>query len=143
MLGQKAPAEKGRIEERPVWMRNQGLVDHREVMRERVEAEMLGPGRAEVEEEHRARHRREESGAIQNGMQAAGPSADEESAIPTREGEQGERAVQDPGRLPEALEADRTESGQIERHQGEERQASHGDRDGREAKRSQHDGMMR
>src|SRR5712664_1908498 len=114
MLAQEAPAEEGRVEERAVRMRDQRLVDHGEVMGERVETEMLGPGGDEIEQEHRARHRCEESGAIENGMQAAGPHTEEGSAVPAREDEQGERAVQEPGRLPKALEADRAESGEID-----------------------------
>ena len=143
MLAEETPAQDRRVEERPVRTRQKGLVDHREVVGEGVEAEMLRPGRKHVQAEHGPGHRRKESGVLEDRVHAAGPLARERSPVPARECEYGKRSVQDPGQLSKAFEMKGPDMGEIERHERKEGGADERQQERPPAERAQHDGMMR
>src|SRR2546430_17708088 len=103
MLAEEASPEERRVEKGPMRARHQGVVDHREIVREGVEGEVLRPGREEVEREHDPGHPGEEPGMIQERAQACRPQARERGGIAAQERVEAERAIESPGRLAEAL----------------------------------------
>jgi hypothetical protein len=80
---------------------------------------------------------------FENCPQTSRPRPRERIAISARDHEDGERTVQNPGRFPKAVEVERPNVGEIERHEREEGSARKRQRERSPAKHLQHDGMIR